>query len=59
MILVFLLISIAFLLGFYLKSFIKDNLLDSYIDKLISIAKSKDIPELIKGKTGYAKKYRC
>jgi len=55
MILVFLLIFIAFLLGFYLKSFIKDNLLDSYIDKLISIAKSKDIPELIKGKTGYAK----
>ena len=55
MILVFLLISIAFLLGFYLKSFIKDNLLDSYIDKLISIAKSKDIPELITGKTGYAK----
>ena len=51
----FLLIFIAFLLGFYIKALTNDNLLDSYINKLISIAKSKDIPDLITGKTGYAK----
>ena len=39
----FLLIFIAFLLGFYIKALTNDNLLDSYINKLISIAKSKDI----------------
>lgn len=51
----FLLIPVAFLLGFYIKVITKDNLIDSYINKLIYIAKLKDIPELITGKTGYAK----
>ena len=50
-----LLIFIAFLLGFFLKAKSEDKVLDSYVNKLISIAKSKDIPELITGKTGYAK----
>jgi|TARA_B110000914_G_scaffold105825_1_gene92796 pimeloyl-ACP methyl ester carboxylesterase len=50
-----LLLPFAFLLGFYIKAITKDNLIDSYINKLIYIAKLKDIPELITGKTGYAK----
>nr|MBT6353211.1 alpha/beta hydrolase [Pelagibacteraceae bacterium] len=51
----FLSISIAFLLGYSIQYITKDNLFESYINKLISIAKSKEIPELITGKTGYAK----
>lgn len=51
----FLSISIAFLLGYYIQYITKDNLFESYINKLISIAKSKEIRELISGKTGYAK----
>ena len=34
-------------MGFYISHIIKDNLIDSYIDKLISITKSKQIPNFV------------
>ena len=52
---IFLIIVSSILLGFYINNQIKDNLIDSYIDKLISITKSKQIPTFISEKTGYAK----
>lgn len=54
MIILILIIS-SFILGFYFNGLIKDGLNDSYIDKLISITKSKKIPVFISGQTGYAK----
>jgi hypothetical protein len=53
MILIIIILSV--LLGFYISHIIKDNLIDSYIDKLISITKSKQIPNFTSEKTGYAK----
>ncbi len=44
----------AIFIGFYLNNFLKDNLCESYINKLILIAKSKNIPNFIYGKTGYS-----
>ena len=38
-----------------LHSLLNDNIIENYIEKLISNATFKEIPELIKGKTGYAK----
>ena len=52
---IFLIIVSSILLGFYIKNQLKDNLIDSYIDKLISITKSKQIPTFVSKKTGYAK----
>jgi len=52
---IFILIVSSFILGFYFNNLLKDELNDSYVDKLISITKSKQIPVFIKGKTGYAK----
>jgi len=52
---IFILIVSSFILGFYFNNLLKDELNDSYIDKLISITKSKQIPVFIEGKTGYAK----
>lgn len=54
MIILILIIS-SFILGFYFNGLLKDGLNDSYIDKLISITKSKKIPVFIYGQTGYAK----
>ena len=54
MIILILIIS-SFILGFYFNGLLKDGLNDSYIDKLISITKSKKIPVFISGQTGYAK----
>ena len=54
MIILILIIS-SFILGFYFNDLLKDGLNDSYIDKLISITKSKKIPVFISGQTGYAK----
>ena len=50
---IFLIIVSSILLGFYIKNQLKDNLIDSYIDKLISITKSKQIPTFVSKKTGY------
>ena len=36
-------------------SLLNDKIIENYIEKLISNATFKEIPELIKGKTGYAK----
>ena len=36
-------------------SLLNDNIIENYIEKLISNATFKEIPELIKGETGYAK----
>jgi pimeloyl-ACP methyl ester carboxylesterase len=52
---IFFIIISSILLGFYVNSQLKDNLIDSYIDKLISITKSKQIPIFVSEKTGYAK----
>ncbi|MDA7566806.1 alpha/beta hydrolase [Flavobacteriaceae bacterium] len=52
---IFLIIVSSILFGFYIKNQLKDNLIDSYIDKLISITKSKQIPTFVSKKTGYAK----
>ena len=52
---IFLIIVSSVFLGFYIKNQLKDNLIDSYIDKLISITKSKQIPTFVSKKTGYAK----
>ena len=52
---IFIVIISSVLLGFYISHIIKDNLIDSYIDKLISITKSKQIPNFTSDKTGYAK----
>ena len=52
---IFILIVSSFILGFYFNNLLKDELNDSYIDKLISITKSKQIPNFTDGKTGYAK----
>ena len=54
MIILILIIS-SFILGFYFNGLLKDGLNDSYIDKLISIIKSKKIPVFVSGQTGYAK----
>ena len=54
MIILILIIS-SFILGFYFNGLLKDGLNDSYIDKLISITRSKKIPVFISGQTGYAK----
>ena len=54
MIILILIIS-SFILGFFFNGLLKDGLNDSYIDKLISITKSKKIPVFISGQTGYAK----
>lgn len=53
--LIFIIIVTSLLLGFYINNLLKDDISDSYINKLISIAKSKPIPNFIKGKTGFAK----
>ena len=52
---IFIVIISGVLLGFYISHITKDNLIDSYIDKLISITKSKQIPNFVSDKTGYAK----
>ncbi len=53
---IFLIIVSSILLGFYIKNQLKDNLIDSYIDKLISITKSKQIPTFVSKKNRLCKK---
>ena len=53
--LIFIIIVTSLLLGFYINNLLKDDISDSYINKLITIAKSKPMPNFIEGKTGFEK----